>query len=156
MRRCGVVCARHSLDALKTWAFSNATSPTFPVDHPDLFDAVVMSDDSRVVEIQVKRSEPDWGAPFRMPGTILHDLHGLWCARAQRDEYMSTLINAYILRGGQAYGVRAGRACVDVGTLKGYREALQLLTAPEGRAAGPELATIVGTATELCPRLRPS
>jgi hypothetical protein len=61
MRRCGVVCARHSLDALQTCSFSNATSPAFPVDHPELFDAVV-PDDGRVVESQVKRPEPDWGA----------------------------------------------------------------------------------------------
>jgi dTDP-glucose pyrophosphorylase len=102
----------------------------FPVDHPELFDAVVTAPDGRVLEIQVKRrQQPDsswiWGA-FRMPGAILHELHELWCERDRRDEYLGTLINAYIARGGQAWGVRAGEAYVDVGTLNGYREAIAL------------------------------
>jgi dTDP-glucose pyrophosphorylase len=103
----------------------------FPVDHPELFDAVVTAPDGRVLEIQVKRQQPDsswiWGA-FRMPGAILYDLHSLWCEHERRDEYLGTLINAYIARGGQACGVRAGEAYVDVGTLNGYREAIALLS----------------------------
>lgn len=103
----------------------------FPVDRPELFDAVVTAREGRVLEIQVKQPEPAsfwiWGA-FKMPGAVLHDLHRLWGERAQHDEYLGTLINAYIARGGQAYGVRAGQAYVDVGTLNGYREALRLLT----------------------------
>jgi glucose-1-phosphate thymidylyltransferase len=122
----------------------------FPVDRPELFDAVVTARDGRVLEIQVKRSEPDsfwiWGA-FRMPGAVLHDLHQLWRARAQQDEYMGTLINAYVAGGGRAQGVRAGRAYVDVGTLNGYREALRLLTVGQARTQpGPELAAMVGAA----------
>jgi hypothetical protein len=59
---------------------------------------------------------------------------------------MGTLINAYIVRGGQSYGVRAGRAHVDVGTLNGYREALQLLTVRQAGAQPDQgLAAIVGT-----------
>ena len=103
----------------------------FPVDRPELFDAVVTAPDGRVLEIQVKQPEPAspwiWGA-FKMPGMVLHDLHLLWCERARRDEYLGTLINAYLAQGGQAYGMRAGQAYVDVGTLNGYREALRLLT----------------------------
>jgi dTDP-glucose pyrophosphorylase len=102
----------------------------FPVDRPELFDAVVTAPDGRVLEVRVKQPEPAsfwiWGA-FKMPGAVLHDLHELWRERRRRDEYLGTLINAYIARGGQAYGMRIGRAYVDVGTLNGYREALRLL-----------------------------
>jgi dTDP-glucose pyrophosphorylase len=102
----------------------------FPVDHPERFDAVVTDGDSNVVEIQVKRADARskwiWGA-FKMPGSTLHALHGLWLARDRRDEYMGTLVNAFLELGGHARGVRAGEAYVDVGTLHGYREALQLL-----------------------------
>jgi hypothetical protein len=60
---------------------------------------------------------------------VLHELHALWRSREPRDEYLGTLINAYLARGGEARGVRAGMAYVDVGTLHGYREATQLLDA---------------------------
>ena len=83
----------------------------FPVDRPELFDAVVTAPDGRVLEVQVKQAKPAsfwvWGA-FRMPGAILHELHRLWCERQQQDEYLGTLINAYIARGGQAHGLRDG------------------------------------------------
>jgi glucose-1-phosphate thymidylyltransferase len=85
-----------------------------------------------VLEIQVKRADPAsrwiWGA-FKMPGSILRSLHDLWLARDRSDEYMGTLVNAWLERGGRARGVPAGSAYVDVGTLNGYREALQLLAA---------------------------
>jgi dTDP-glucose pyrophosphorylase len=112
----------------------------FPVDHPELFDAVVTAPDGRVVEVQVKQPRAEsfwiWGA-FKMPGAVLHDLHLLWWERDQRDEYLGTLLNAYIGRGGQAYGVCAGEAYVDVGTLNGYREAIQLLNTDESVHPGP-------------------
>jgi hypothetical protein len=62
-----------------------------------------------------------------MPGRVLHELHGLWQRRDRRDEYLGTLINAYLEAGGRARGVHAGRAYVDVGTLNGYRAAIELL-----------------------------
>jgi dTDP-glucose pyrophosphorylase len=123
----------------------------FPVDRPELFDAVVTGPDGRVVEVQVKQPEPAslwvWGA-FKMPGAVLHDLHRLWCERARRDEYLGTLINAYIAQGGQAYGVRAGQAYVDVGTLNGYREAIRLLTLgrPSGEQGQERVAAMAGAA----------
>ena len=102
----------------------------FPVQHPELFDAVVTAEDGRILEIQVKRSGASsswvWGA-FRMPGEVLHELHGLWRERGRRDVYVGTLVNAWLERGGLARGVRAGEAYVDVGTLHGYHEAIQLL-----------------------------
>jgi hypothetical protein len=72
-----------------------------------------------------------------MPGGILHELHELWCERERQDEYLGTLINAYLERGGQAYGVRGGQAYVDVGTLHGYREAIRLLTMARSGVPGP-------------------
>jgi dTDP-glucose pyrophosphorylase len=102
----------------------------FPVRRPELFDAVVIGEDGRVLEIQVKQpgaaSSWVWGA-FRMPAAVFQDLHALWQERGRRDVYVGTLVNAWLARGGEASGVRAGEAYVDVGTLHGYREAIQLL-----------------------------
>ena len=111
----------------------------FPVDRPQAFDAVVTDDDGNVLEIQVKhpdaRTNWIWGA-FRMPGHVLHALEALWQERGRRDEYMGTLVNAYLQKGGRAVGVRRGEAYVDVGTVHGYREALNLLGTRQ-RAAAP-------------------
>jgi dTDP-glucose pyrophosphorylase len=104
----------------------------FPVERPELFDAVVTGDSGRVLQIQVKQagaaSQWVWGA-FKMPGAVLGELHALWLERNRQDEYIGTLVNAYIAKGGAACGVRAGTAYVDVGTFNGYREALRLLSA---------------------------
>jgi glucose-1-phosphate thymidylyltransferase len=104
----------------------------FPVDRPELFDAVITAPDGSVVEIQVKQQNAAsrwvWGA-FKLSGRVLQELHGLWCNRDPRDEYFGTLVNAYLALGGRATGVCAGDAYVDVGTLHGYREANQLLDA---------------------------
>lgn len=102
----------------------------FPVDRPELFDAVVTDGHGNVEEIQVKqenaRSNWVWGA-VRMPGRIFHELHQLWCRPDRMDEYLGTLVNAWLREGGRAIGVRAGSAYVDVGTVHGYREAVRLL-----------------------------
>lgn len=119
----------------------------FPVERPQAFDAVVTDDAGNVQEIQVKhpdaRSNWIWGA-FKMPGHVLHALHALWEERGRRDEYMGTLVNAYIQKGGRAVGVRRGEAYVDVGTVHGYREALALLAArrPQAPEAGPRATTV--------------
>jgi dTDP-glucose pyrophosphorylase len=103
----------------------------FPVDQPEFFDAVVLEGERTVREIQVKQpgaqSRWIWGA-FKMPGHIFHELRALWIARDRRDEYVGTLVNAYLAAGGRADGIRAGSAYVDVGTVNGYRAALRLLT----------------------------
>jgi len=102
----------------------------FPVQQPELFDAVVTDGEGRVLEIQVKSQSASsrwvWGA-FRMPAAIFQDLHALWREREESDVYVGTLINAWLARGGEARGVKAGESYVDVGTLHGYREAIQLL-----------------------------
>ena len=113
----------------------------FPVEEPQHFDAVVTDNEQGVVEIQVKQPQPRshwvWGA-IKMPGSVLHALHTLWREPGRNDEYIGTLVNAYLARGGRAIGVRAGESYVDVGTLHGYREAIQLLNEqlrPTGRGA---------------------
>jgi dTDP-glucose pyrophosphorylase len=102
----------------------------FPVEHPELFDAVVVDAQGSVVEIRVKEPVHDgswvWGA-FRMPGRVLHELQALWERRDPPDEYFGTLVNAYLALGGRATGVKAGESYVDVGTFNGYREANSLL-----------------------------
>ena len=62
-----------------------------------------------------------------MPGAVFHSLHQLWLRAERRDEYLGTLVNAWLAEGGTAVGVRAGQDYVDVGTLHGYREALHIL-----------------------------
>jgi len=103
----------------------------FPVEHPEFFDAVVTDESGRLIEIQVKRTDATskwiWGA-FKMPGSIFHSLHALWLERERRDEYLGTLVNAWLARGGQARGIRAGERYMDVGTLHGFREAMRFLS----------------------------
>lgn len=102
----------------------------FPVDDPSVFDAVAVDYTGRVLEVEVKQPHPHsswiWGA-IKLPGRVFHALHALWLEPDRRDEFLGTLINAYLARGGSAYGVSRGEAYVDVGTLDGYREALRLL-----------------------------
>ena len=104
----------------------------FPVEQPQFFDAVVTDEQHRVLEIQVKSpnasSQWIWGA-FKLTGGLLRQLHELWQEREQKDEYFGTLVNAWLARGGSAVGVRAGTHYVDVGTLNGYRNAVNLLAA---------------------------
>ncbi len=106
----------------------------FPVERPDLFDAVVLDEGGAVREIEVKRvgarSHWIWGA-FKMPGAVLHALHALWLARGRGDEFFGTLVNAYLAAGGEARGVKIGEAYVDVGTFNGYRAAISLLSRAE-------------------------
>jgi glucose-1-phosphate thymidylyltransferase len=116
----------------------------FPVERPELFDAVLVDDAGRVREIRVKRADAGsswvWGA-FKLPCADLRALHDLWCARDRADEYIGTLVNAYLAAGGNAFGVPAGQAYVDVGTLHGYREAIKVLTSrPYGSADVPRIA----------------
>lgn len=117
----------------------------FPVAHPEHFDAVLLDGD-RVREIRVKQHDSGtrwiWGA-FKMPGRIFRELHALWLAREARDEYLGTLINAWLAQGGRARGVPAGETYLDVGTLDGYRAAMQMLDHP----AQPHMAIAAATAS---------
>jgi glucose-1-phosphate thymidylyltransferase len=105
----------------------------FPVEEPQRFDAVLTSGDGAVSEIQVKAERPGshwvWGA-FRMPSAIFRALHALWSEPGRGDEYVGTLVNAYLRRGGRALGVQAGERYYDVGTVDGYRAAIDALRPP--------------------------
>jgi glucose-1-phosphate thymidylyltransferase len=121
-------------DALAALPDDRFSFLTFPVEQPQHFDAVVSGADGRVVEIQVKSPSPAsawiWGA-MKMPGEVFHGLRALWLARDRADEYLGTLVNAWIAEGGAAWSVQRGASYVDVGTLHGYREALGLLSSAE-------------------------
>lgn len=127
-------------DALRHLPDDQLSLLLFPVLHPELFDAVATAPDGAVTTIHVKQPNPPtawiWGA-IKMPGTVFHSLYELWREPARGDEYLGTLINAWLARGGTAAGVRAGRQYVDVGTLHGYREALRILAE---KAAHPAFA----------------
>lgn len=103
----------------------------FPVTQPELFDSVVTDHNGLVEEVQVKNPKPAsewiWGA-FKLTGQHLARLHQLWLDRDRADEYLGTLVNAYLAKGGKAIGVKRGDVYVDVGTLNGYREALRVLS----------------------------
>src|SRR4051794_5225612 len=80
----------------------------FPVERPELFDAVICDTSGQVQEIQVKRADAAshwvWGA-FKLTGGILAELFALWIARNRQDEYVGTLVNAWLAQGGRAIGV---------------------------------------------------
>lgn len=102
----------------------------FPVERPEHFDAVVLSRAEQVLEIQVKQPAPAtnwiWGA-IKMPGWTFLELFDLWCERGRSDEYLGTLVNAWIARGGIAYGSRTGERYFDVGTMDGYMQTMLTL-----------------------------
>jgi dTDP-glucose pyrophosphorylase len=114
----------------------------FPVEKPQFFDAVVADERGWVREIQVKQTEAAsnwiWGA-FKMPGRTLRELHGLWQERQCADEYIGTLVNAWLARGGAAWSSRAGTQYFDVGTMDGYMEAMRTLSEPIAASGGSPL-----------------
>jgi glucose-1-phosphate thymidylyltransferase len=109
----------------------------FPVEKPELFDAVLDNEKGRVYEVQVKTARPSthwiWGA-FKLPGQELATLHDLWQQRGRQDQYLGTLVNAHIANAGYVHAVRRGETYVDVGTLHGYREAVQALSQEDRQA----------------------
>lgn len=109
----------------------------FPVQRPELFDAVRCDDLGFVQEVQVKVSSPDtnwvWGA-LRLPASTFTELHELWLARDRYDEFLGSLVNAHIVRGGIVSGVKRGEVYVDVGTINGYHQALRVLSLSEATA----------------------
>jgi glucose-1-phosphate thymidylyltransferase len=102
----------------------------FPSSHPENFDSVLVADESRVVEIQVKhcqaKSQWIWGA-MRMPATIYRALYEFWITRSRKDEYLGTLIQAWIDEGGEVLGIKAGTSYLDVGSVQGLQMAWQSL-----------------------------
>jgi glucose-1-phosphate thymidylyltransferase len=89
----------------------------FPVSHPESFDSIISDSQGRVLRVDVKDPNAEsrwiWGA-IRMPGAVLAELFALWLEPGRQDEYLGTLVNEYLARGGEAIGVRSGTAYVDV------------------------------------------
>jgi dTDP-glucose pyrophosphorylase len=123
----------------------------FPVEHPQLFDSVVTYDDERLLGIYTKYQDPPshwiWGA-FQASGWALRELWSLWRQRGCQDQYIGPLVNEFLKRGGQGRGVRAGNAYYDVGTLRGYREAMQI-AATAARADLLQIDQQSGAATDV-------
>jgi hypothetical protein len=85
------------------------------------------------VQVKQRDATSDWiWGGFRLPAATMTELQALWRERAGRDEYFGTLVNEHIRRGGAVHGVKAGEVYVDVGTLNGYREAVELLARRSG------------------------
>jgi dTDP-glucose pyrophosphorylase len=148
-------------DALRAVATTALNFLLFPVERPELFDSVSFDADGRVRQIQVKAADAKshwiWGA-FSATGATLRELQVLWNLPGRGDEYLGTLVNEYLARGGIAWASPVGRAYVDVGTLHGYREATRLLEAfkllgdaalvepVSARAGAPEPRTVAQVA----------
>ncbi len=103
----------------------------FPVEEPQFFDSVEFEPEGRVRRIRVKDKDATshwiWGA-FRLPGSTYIALYNLWMERGCIDEYFGTLVNAWIDRGGEVWGITAGTSYYDVGTMDGYMEAIRMLS----------------------------
>ena len=129
-------------DALRALPDDVLSFLLFPVEEPQNFDAVVLDEHNGVREIQVKQPNAltnwIWGA-FKMPRSVFDELHSFWRGRDRRDEYIGTLVNAYLAAGGTAVGVKAGSAYVDVGTVRGYRAAMTLLADADSAHSDPLL-----------------
>ena len=118
----------------------------FPVEQPALFDAVLTDETGRVSRIEVKQAKPAthwvWGA-FKMRGSTYQALCDLWHRRKSTDEYWGTLVNAYLHEGGSASGIQAGKSYVDVGTVRGYQDALGALKSwSEDRHASSAVSSV--------------
>jgi dTDP-glucose pyrophosphorylase len=109
----------------------------FPADDPSQFDAVITDDSGYVTRVEVK--QPDaasnwvWGA-VTATGAAFHQLKLLWEARHREDEYLGHLLNAYIAARGTVRGSAVGELYMDVGTLAGYRRALDHLRERDRKA----------------------
>jgi len=129
-------------DALQRLPDDTLSFLLFPVDAPERFDAVLINGSGEVREIQVKDPQAAtnwiWGA-LKMPGSVLHELLDLWKQRNCADEFLGTLVNAWLARGGRALGIRAGDQYHDIGTMEGYIEAIRSLNSP---SAGIGLAQV--------------
>jgi glucose-1-phosphate thymidylyltransferase len=110
--------------------FADVNLILFPVGNPAVFDAVVCDQQSFVTQVEVKVPEPHshwiWGA-ITSSGQAFQDLKLLWESRHRQDEYIGTLLNAYIAAGNAVRGHHVGETYIDVGTMEGYQRAQYFL-----------------------------
>jgi dTDP-glucose pyrophosphorylase len=110
----------------------------FPVNEPQHFDAVITDDHGYVQRVDVKKPRVEshwvWGA-VTTTGTAYRDLKLLWESRHREDEYLGDLLNASIAAGNIVRATAAGELYMDIGTLEGYRSALQYLEKREREIA---------------------
>ncbi len=102
----------------------------FPVQNPALFDAVICDQQNFVTKVEVKVPAPQsnwiWGA-ITTSGEAFHSLKLLWEARHREDEYLGTLLNAFIDAGNAVRGHHVGETYIDVGTMEGFHRAQDFL-----------------------------
>lgn len=102
----------------------------FPVEEPSAFDAVICDPQNFVLHVEGKVPNPQsnwiWGAITTTSGAF-RSLKLLWEARHREDEYLGSLLNAYIAAGNSVRGHHIGETYVDVGTMRGFRRAQDLL-----------------------------
>lgn len=117
---------RNALDG----RFADVNLVLFPVENPSAFDAVVSDHQSFVTKVEVKLPSPRsswiWGA-IAITGKAFHSLKLLWEARHCEDEYLGSLLNAYIHAGNPVRGHYVGETYIDVGTMQGFHHAQDFL-----------------------------
>ena len=129
-------------DALRQLPDNMLSFLLFPVQRPELFDAVVTNEWDEVQEIQVKDSNPKsnwiWGAGICRERRSRSCMISGSIEDAQRRRIHGHPVNAWLRLGNKAVAVKGGKSYVDVGTLNGYREAMQLLmhVSPAGSGGG--------------------
>src|SRR5207237_4620051 len=89
----------------------------FPVSDARAFDAVVCDELGYVERVEVKQAAPAshwiWGA-VTATGRALHSLRLLWESRHRNDDYLGSLLNAYIAAGNPVRGLHCGEVYMDV------------------------------------------
>jgi dTDP-glucose pyrophosphorylase len=104
----------------------------FPVENPSAFDSVVCDPQNFVRRVDVKVAQPEtdwiWGA-ITATGEAFRALKRLWDSRHREDEYLGTLMNAFIEAGNFIRGHYVGETYIDVGTVQGFHRAQDFLRA---------------------------
>ena len=123
-------------DGLAPLADDGLSFLLFPVERPELFDAVVVDGRGRVArdpgQAARRRRRAGSGAPSGCRARSCASCTRCGCARQPR-RVLGTLVNAGSRAAAARAACAAGDAYVDVGTLHGYRAALELLQAPPAR-----------------------
>ena len=117
----------------RTTAFRSCSSPSRTPPSSMPWSVTIWASFARSRSSGPMRRRTGSGAPSRCLAMCCMTLQALWIARDRQDEFLGTLVNAYLAGGGVARGIKTGEAYVDVGTLNGYRAALSLL----GQATPP-------------------